>query len=451
MQQDMTRGPVLPALLRFTIPLFIGNMFQQFYNMADTVIVGRFVGEGALAAVGSTGTVMFLIMGFAVGITSGFSIPTSQFFGAGDEKGVKDTIGTGTLLTLIIAVLMTIFSSLMVDKLLVMMNTPADILQDARSYLSVICNGLSACILYNLFSGYLRAVGNSQAPLFFLVFSSVLNIVLDLVLILNFHMGVAGAALATVLSQGISAVLCVIYIVLKVKILVPERDQWRIKMHIAAKQMKMGIPMALQFAITASGTMIMQTAINLFGSTAVAAFTAASKVQNLLTQGMLSMGQTMATYCGQNYGKGDLERLKTGVKRAVQVEIIYSLLAAALFYLLLPNMVALFFSGDAGIAELLPWARTYATVSMIFYIPLSFIFIFRSAMEGCGSALLVLCCGIVEFVARCAVAFISMQVKSYFLAVACDPAAWFAAAVFSLFAFNHVMKGVAARLGSVKK
>lgn len=446
MQQDMTKGPILSAILKFTIPLFIGNMFQQFYNMADTVIVGRFVGEGALAAVGSTGTVMFLLMGFAVGMTSGFSIPTSQYYGAGDKKGVRKTIGTGTILTLIIAILLTIGSTLMVNDLLVLMNTPADIISDAKSYLSVICLGLSSCIFYNLFSGYLRAVGNSQAPLFFLVFSAILNIILDLILIINFHMGVAGAALATVLSQGISAVLCVIYIFARVKMLIPKPSEWRIDLHIAAKQMKMGVPMALQFAITASGTMIMQTAINLFGSTAVAAFTAAAKVQNLLTQGMLSMGQTMATYCGQNYGSGDVARLKTGVKRAVQVEIIYSLLAALLFYLLLPNMVALFFSGDTGIAELLPWARTYATVSMIFYIPLSFIFIFRSAMEGCGSALLVLGCGIVEFVARCAVAFIAMQVKSYLLAVSCDPAAWFAAAVFSAFAFLHVIKNVERKL-----
>ncbi len=451
MQQDMTRGPILSQILKFTLPLFIGNMFQQFYNMADTVIVGRFVGEGALAAVGSTGTVMFLLMGFAVGITSGFSIPTSQYFGAGDKKGVRQTIGTGTLLTIIIAVLMTIISTMMVNTLLTWMNTPSDILADAKSYLSVICSGLSACIFYNLFSGYLRAVGNSKAPLFFLVFSSVLNIILDLIFILNLHLGVAGAALATVLSQGISAVLCVVYILFKVKELVPDREQWKIDMHVAAKQMKMGIPMALQFAITASGTMIMQTAINLFGSTAVAAFTAAAKVQNLLTQGMLSMGQTMATYCGQNYGSGDVNRLKTGVKRAVQVEVIYSLLAALLFYLLLPNMVALFFSGDTSIAELLPWARTYATVSMIFYIPLSFIFIFRSAMEGCGSALLVLGCGIVEFVARCLVAFISMQVKSFLLAVACDPAAWLAAAIFSVFAFHYVLNDVERKLAGKNK
>lgn len=442
MQQDMTKGPILSAILKFTIPLFIGNMFQQFYNMADTVIVGRFVGEGALAAVGSTGTVMFLLMGFAVGMTSGFSIPTSQYYGAGDKRGVRATIGTGTILTLIIAVLLTIGSTLMVNDLLVLMNTPSDIIADAKSYLSVICLGLSSCIFYNLFSGYLRAVGNSQAPLFFLVFSAILNIILDLILIINFHMGVAGAALATVLSQGISAVLCVIYIFARVKMLIPKPSEWRIDLHIAVQQMKMGVPMALQFAITASGTMIMQTAINLFGSTAVAAFTAASKVQNLLTQGMLSMGQTMATYCGQNYGSGNVSRLKTGVKRAVQVEIVYSLLAALLFYLLLPNMVSLFFSGDTGLAELLPWARTYATVSMIFYIPLSFIFIFRSAMEGCGSALLVLCCGIVEFIARCGVAFLAMQVKSYLLAVSCDPAAWFAAAVFSAFAFIYVIKNV---------
>lgn len=442
MQQDMTKGPVLAQLLKFTIPLFIGNMFQQFYNMADTVIVGRFVGEKALAAVGSTGTVMFLMLGFAIGITSGFAILTSQRFGAGDEKGVKQSIATGTILTVIIAILMTIGSSMAVESLLTMMNTPADIAGDAKSYLSMICNGMTACIFYNLFSAYLRAVGNSQAPLFFLVFSAILNIVLDLFLIINVKMGVAGAALATVMSQGISAILCVIYIVAKVKILVPERNQWKIDISVALNQMKMGIPMALQFAITASGTMIMQTAINIFGSTAVAAFTAASKVSSLLTQGMLSMGQTMATYCGQNYGKGNIERLRLGVKRAVQVEVVYCLVAGALFIVLLPNMVSLFFSGNAKIEELLPWARTYAYVSLTFYIPLSLIFIFRSSIEGCGYALLVLGCGIVEFVARCGVAFISMQVKSYFLAVSCDPAAWLTAGIFSTAAFFWCLKDV---------
>ena len=446
MQQDMTRGPIVPHIIKFTIPLFTGNLFQQFYNMADTVIVGRFVGADALAAVGSTGTIMFLLMGFAMGITSGFSILTSQKFGAGDEEGVKQSIATGTIMTIIIAAALSISSSLGVNSLLTMMNTPENIIGDARSYLTIICAGLSACIMYNLLSAYLRAVGNSQAPLFFLVFSAILNIGLDILLIVHFKMGTAGAALATVLSQGISAVLCLFYIIARVKLLVPRADQWRIDSKTAGNQLRMGLPMALQFGVTASGTMIMQTAINIFGSTAIAAFTAASKVSMLLTEGMFSLGQTMATYCGQNYGKGDISRLKEGTKRAIQIGAVYSIISGILLMTLLPFFLSVFFSGDTSIAELLPWARTYAILSAVFYIPLCMIFIYRSAMEGCGYALLVLICGIVEFITRFGCAILSMNVHSYFLAVFCDPAAWLTAGVFSFFAFLYVMKDVEKKL-----
>lgn len=273
MEQDMTQGKPLSIILKFTLPLLVGNIFQQFYNMADTIIVGRFVGANALAAVGSTGTVMFLIIGFAQGITAGFTILTSQRYGAKNEKAVRASVANGILLSVLVTILITVVGLSTMKPLLLLMNTPEDIFADAYTYSMLICSGVVACIFYNLFSSLLRAIGNSKVPLFFLVFSACLNVVLDLLLILCFHMGVAGAAIATNISQGVSAVLCLIYIYKNVPVLCPERTQWRLSASDTAYQMRMGIPMALQFSITASGAMVMQAAINLFGSVAVAAFT----------------------------------------------------------------------------------------------------------------------------------------------------------------------------------
>lgn len=423
MEQDMTQGKPLSIILKFTLPLLVGNIFQQFYNMADTIIVGRFVGANALAAVGSTGTVMFLIIGFAQGITAGFTILTSQRYGAKNEKAVRASVANGILLSVLVTILITVVGLSTMKPLLLLMNTPEDIFADAYTYSMLICSGVVACIFYNLFSSLLRAIGNSKVPLFFLVFSACLNVVLDLLLILCFHMGVAGAAIATNISQGVSAVLCLIYIYKNVPVLCPERTQWRLSASDTAYQMRMGIPMALQFSITASGAMVMQAAINLFGSVAVAAFTAASKVQSLVTQGMMSMGQTMASYGGQNYGKGDYHRLEKGVRSALLISVIYSLLAAAAVGLFLRPLLSLFFSGDIDIASLMPWAKTYIYMCAVFYIPLSTIFIFRNIMQGCGYSFLPMMGGVAELFARMITALIAMKLVSFPLACFCDPAA----------------------------
>ncbi len=446
MQQNMTEGKVLPLILKFSLPLFIGNLFQQLYNMVDTVIVGRYVGAGALAAVGSTGTIMFLLIGFSFGLTSGFAILTSQRFGAKDSDGVRSSVANGIILTAIISLVLTVLGTISIPHLLKWMNTPADIMEDARSYISIISMGLAANLFYNILSAFLRAVGNSKAPLFFLVFSAVLNVFLDILFIVTFHMGVAGAAFATVLSQAISAIFCIIYIMKSVSMLMPKRNEWRLTPQNTAHQLKLGIPMALQFGITASGTMIMQAAINIFGSVAVAAFTAASKVQILLTQGMMAVGQTMATYAGQNYGKMDIGRIKEGVKIADIILIAYSILAAALLALLLPQMMELFFSKDADVSAMMPWAKTYSYISMAFFIPLSFIFVYRNTIEGCSYAMLALLMGVIEFVSRCLTAVIAIHLNSYVLAVSCDPAAWLFGGVFGLFAFKWVIKDLNKKL-----
>ena len=445
MQKDMTRGPIVPIILHFLFPMFVGNVFQQLYNMADMIIVGRYVGAGALAAVGSTGTLMFLVLGFALGITAGFGILTSQRFGAKDEAGVRRSVANGTLLALLLSAAMTLLSTAAVPWLLDLLNTPADIMEDARAYITIIFQGLFTNVFYNMASVFLRSVGNSKAPLFFLVFSACLNVGLDLLCIIQFRMGVAGAALATVVSQGISVLLCILYIVQKVPVLVPWREDWKLYAHETREQLRMGVPMALQFSITASGIMIAQAAINLFGSTAAAAYTAASKVSMLLTQGCLSMGQTMATYAGQNFGKGDLGRIREGVKKGLRMMALYSLLAAVVLHYLLPFLTGFFFSGDVDAVALLPWARTYGDIAMWFYLPLSMIFIYRNAMQGVGYALAPTLCGVIELAAWGLTALVGMKTHSYAISAACDPMAWLAAGIFGWCAWQWVMRDLERR------
>ena len=442
----MTKGRILPVLLMFTLPLLIGNMFQQLYNMADTIIVGRYVGADALAAVGSTGTIMFLLNGFAQGFSAGFSVLTSQRFGAGQTDAVKRSVTNGIFLSVGVSVILTVFCVAVMNPLLHAMNTPDNIFQDAYTYIVIISLGMTANIFYNLFSSYLRAVGNSNAPLFFLVLSACLNVVLDLVFIIQFDMGVAGAAWATDLSQAISAVLCLIYIYWKVPALRPQKKHWAFSAEDCRYQLAVGIPMSLQFAITSSGTMIMQSAINLFGSEAVAAYTAAGKIHNLANQGMIAMGQTMAVFAGQNYGKGNAKRISQGVRCAVIIEVIYSLAAAVIVYLALGPSLGLFFSGDVDVTAMMPWARTYILICVLFYIPLCVIFIFRNAMQGCGYGFLPMMGGVVELFARLGVAMIAIRVHSYALACFCDPAAWVGAGVFTGVSYLYVMKKVRAEL-----
>jgi putative MATE family efflux protein len=432
----------MSVIMRFMLPLLVGNIFQQLYNMADTVIVGRFVGQNALAAVGSTGTIMFLVIGFAQGLSTGFTVLTSQRYGARDEKGTKKSVSNAILLSAIVAVVVTLVSSLSMHGVLILMNTPAEIFEDAQTYIVIICLGTVCSVYYNLFSSMMRAVGDSKMPLFFLVFSACLNVVLDLVFIIVFHMGVAGAAFATDLSQGISAVLCIVYIKKKMAILQPEKGMWRLDRDATSHQMRVGLPMALQFAITASGTMIMQAAINIFGADAVAAFTAAGKIQNILTQWFTSTGMTMASYCGQNYGKGDLGRIRGGVKAALISSTLYAVAAGVLVNLLLRPSMSLFFAAGTDLTSMMPYASRYILLCTIFYIPLGMIFIFRNTMQGCGYGLLPMLGGVVELLCRLVMALLSIRFHSYPMAAFCDPFAWLGAGIFTMVCCIFVLRDV---------
>jgi len=433
MELDMTQGSPGKLILRFTTPIIIGNIFQQLYNMVDSIIVGRYVGNKALAAVGATGTIMFLILGFMQGLTAGFTVLTSQRFGAGDEQGLKRSVGNAALLSVSITALMTVFSLIGMKGLLRLMQTPEDIFDMSYTYIWIICLGMWANILYNLLASFLRAVGNSKVPLYFLIISAILNVILDLILILVFQMGVAGAAWATVIAQGVSGILCLIYIAWKVPILHLRRQEWRLNGSDTKNQIRIGVPMALQFSITAIGTIIIQAALNTLGSTAVAAYTAAVKLEQLTTQPFSSMGQAMATYCGQNMGKRDLKRMKKGVHVAELFTVVYAIVGAIFIIHMVPLGVRLFVSEDIEIIT--SYVDLYMKICGTFFIPLGLIFVYRNAMQGAGFGFMPMMGGVVELAARSVAALIAVYLKSFTGICLGNVAAWVTAAVFLAIAY----------------
>lgn len=447
MGNNMTTGRPLTLILRFVTPVFFGFVFQQFYNMVDTIIVGRYVSPNALAAVGSTGTIMFLIIGLATGLSTGFTVLTSQLFGAKDEDGTRRSFVNGILLSAISVLILTVIALVLMHPLLSAMSTPADIYDDAYDYIATICAGSFTLVFYNFFAASLRAIGDSRHPLYFLVLSVILNIVLDLVFIIAFGLGTFGAALATDVSQGVSAVACLWYILRKVKVFYPKRTDFRLDKNFSAKQLNIGVPMALQFGITASGTMVMQAAINIYGSVAVGGFTAASKVINLMTAGMPSIGQTMAAYVGQNYGYGDMDRVHRGTIDAMLISVIYSIAMGVLSVVSLPYIIRLFFDSGVDIAAYTPFARIYCYESAVFYIPLAMIYIYRNSMQGCGYGKTALVLGIMEFVARLTSALISMRIGSYALAVGSDAIAWGTTGFLALFLYLAVRRREVRKFG----
>lgn len=438
MKTDMTQGKILPVLLKFTLPILFGDLFQQFYNIADTIIVGRTLGSSALAAVGSTGTIMFFLSGITSALVNGFSVVTSQKFGAKEETNVRKSFGNGIFLLFAIILPITLLLLLTIGKILVWMNTPEDIYSLARNYISVIIAGLIAMGFYNYCAANLRAIGNSRVPLYFLIFASGLNIVLDLLFILGLHMSTEGAALATILSQLTSALCCFFYIIRSDVGLIPHRGEWKADWSIMKEELHIGVPMALQNAITASGSMVMQSAANIFGSTAVAANTAAEKCRTLFTQPMISMGQSIAMFVGQNYGNKDIARVRKGTYLAMKFMIFYGALTGILVNLLLPFAIRLFVSDTGEITAMLPWATTYIRLCSTFFIPLGFIFIFRSALQGCGRSVFAMSAGFVELFSRVSFAMAAIYFQSYILSCLCNCAAWAAAGIYTLAAFTII-------------
>ena len=440
MTNDMTKGNPLKIFIFFSIPLLIGNVFQQLYSMVDTIIVGRFVGVEALAAVGSTGSMFFLVNGMILGLTSGFGVLVAQKFGAKDEVAIKKAVASNIILTLVLTVFITIIALLVKNPLLRMMNTPDNIFNDASTYITIIFAGIITQALYNMAAGILRALGDSKTPLYFLMVSSIVNVILDLVFIINFKMGVSGAAYATNIAQGFSAVLCLIYSYKKFQVLRLKKEDFIVELSYYTKHLKVGVPMGLQFSVTAVGIIIVQSAINVFGSTVIASYTASSKVLQLVMQPATSFGVTIANYSGQNLGAGRFDRIKSGMKIMNKVSIITSLLAGLVLIFLGKYFVRLFIENPT--AEIFTYSQLVFNYSAVFFIPLGFIFVYRNVLQGMGESFMPMMAGVLELIARSIVAFTLPKYIGFTGICLSDPVAWIAASVFLMITYYKKMKKI---------
>ena len=438
MEKDMTAGTPGKIIFNFTMPIFIGNIFQQFYNMADTVIVGKFVGNAALAAVGACGTLVFLIIGFLQGVTAGFTVVTAQHFGAGNMKAMKKSVASGAVLTGIVTVILTLLSMISMAKVLHLMNTPSDMYGEAYGYIMVICGGIVAQALYNYLASVLRALGDSKRPLYFLVIAALLNIVLDLVFIIVFRMGAAGAAYATVIAQGISAVCCLIYIVKRFPILHLERKDFEICWDSFGRLLKLGIPMGLQFSITAIGTIIVQSAVNIYGPVHMAGFSAAGKIQNIFATVFTAFGATIATYVGQNRGAGKMDRVKQGVRYTQMMVLGWSVFVMFLMFFFGKYLTYLFV--DPSEQDVVNVSVTYFRTVFWAYPFLGRIFLYRNTLQGMGYGLVPMLGGVFELVARTGIVVLIAGHTSFAGVCMADPTAWIAALIPLIPYYFHVMK-----------
>ncbi len=428
MTKEMTVGKPYKLILSFAIPMIIGNIFQQLYNMVDTVIVGKYVGVNALAGVGSTGAVSFLVIGFALGSCSGFSILVAQQFGAGNHSEMRKYITNSIYICAGIAIILTSATMLLTGPILRLMNTPDEIFDYAYKYIIIIFAGITATMFSNMLSGILRAVGDSKTPLIFLGIASVLNIILDFVTILIFNMGVAGAAIATVVSQIVSAVLCFMYMRKNYEILKFEKEEFRFDLQKSIKLVSVGIPMALQFSITAIGSIILQSAVNSLGTACVASVTAASKIQMVAIGPMESLGITMATYCGQNRGAKKYTRIRVGIHQSIIISVIYCIALAIIVSTLGGVLVDLLVSSKKTTAEemkeIISLSLKYLRINGVFYPMLGILFILRNALQGMGYSLLPMMAGVSELIARTLVVVAFVSSFGYIAACLASPIAW---------------------------
>lgn len=438
MTKDMTNGSPMKLILGFSVPLLFGFLFQQFYNLVDTLIVGRFLGVDALAAVGATGSLNFLIIGFCMGVCNGFAIPLAHRFGAGDYKAMRAFMMNAVYLAVVFAAVMTVLTVVYCKPILRLMRTPENIIDDAYIYIVIIFAGIPATYLYNLISGIIRSMGDSRTPVVFLTIASVLNIALDLVLIITFDMGVAGAALATVVSQAVSGLGCLIYSLGKFEILHADEEERKINTFYMKTLCNMGVPMGLQYSITAIGSVILQSAVNTLGSDAVAAMTAGSRISMFFCCPYDALGSTMATYGGQNVGAKKLDRIREGLKSCSILGIVYSIIA----------FVVLFFAGEwlAGFfvesarASIIGDVQLFLMLNSAFYIPLAFVNIVRFLIQGMGYSKFAVLAGVFEMVARALVGFVFVPVFGFPAACIASPVAWIFADAFLFPAYFHVYK-----------
>lgn len=446
--KDLTVGSPLKLIISFSIPIFFGMLFQQFYSVVDTMIVGQTLGVEALAAVGATGSITFMVVGFCNGIASGFAIPVAQRFGAKDEKGLKLAVANGVYLSIIFSVVITLLVTHYCRNILEFMNTPGDIIEGAYRYLIVIFWGIPITFFYNLFSGIMRSLGDSKTPVIFLVIASIINIVLDIVLILSFGMGVEGAAYATVISQFVAAFGSGVFMLKKYPILHMSKEERRVDSHCMMQLCYMGLPMGLQYSITAVGSVILQTVVNGLGSVAVASSTAGCKIACFFLVMFDALGSTMATFGGQNVGAKRLDRVTKGLFVACGIGMIYSVFASAALVMFGDKLALLFV--DPSETEIIANVVTYLKIESGFYILLTLVNCIRFMIQGMGFSMFAVFAGVMEMIARAVVAFVLVPVFGYAGACMASPVAWILADLFLIPAFFYVRRKLQKRFESAE-
>ena len=438
MTKNLTVGNPALLILSFAVPLFIGNIFQQFYNMADTFIVGRTIGVAALAAVGSTGSLNFLILGFMMGFTQGAAIVTSQRFGAGEEQSIRRSFAATVIISTGMTVSLMAVSILSARPLLALLRTPAEIVDDAYRYIIIIFWGIPASALFNLLSNTMRSVGDSHTPLVFLVIACVINIILDLVFILVLRTGVEGAAYATVIAQLVSGLLCVPVIMKRLPILKITREDLRLELRELWEHLRLALPMGFQLSIIAIGTVAVSYALNILGTVAVAAFTAAVKIDQAASMALHSFGAAMTTYSAQNYGARKIDRIRKGLIQCALMSGAYAVCIGIVFLVFGRFLSSIFLGAESE--DVLSMAHTYLTITGCFYLLLSALFVFRQTLQGLGDSVTPTIAGVMELVMRTFAAIILGRYFGFRGICFANSLAWAGALIPLIFAIVVTMK-----------
>ncbi len=438
---DMTSGNPVKKILIFMIPLLIGSLFQQLYSMVDMMIVGNTLGSDAFGAVGLTSSVMFLVIGMAQGFTTGFSVITAQYVGGGNSEKLKKSIAVSITLTAVLSVIFTAVSTALTKPVLELMHTPESMMSDSWNYLFVIFLGISTSFFFNCFSSILRAFGDSRTPLYFLMVSCVVNIVLDFVFILNFSMGVAGAAWATVFAQGLSAVLCLVYSVKKFPVMSLSREDFRFSFSFVAEHLKIGTAMALQSSFTAASVMILQSAINTLGDAAIKAYSAAGKVSYFAMQPMVNLGFSVATFSAQNYGAGKIDRIRLCVKKGIVLCLIMG--AFGSLVMIFGGDIFLYIFG-VDTSEILVYQYTHQFLLVLgaFYVLLGLWHFFRNILQGMGKTAVPTVSSFVEVVMRIVLSFWLSSAWGFFGICFVDPLTWTVISITHIIAYAVIMRKI---------
>ena len=448
MTKNMTEGSPMKLILGFSIPMLFGMLFQQFYNLVDTMIVGKTLGVDALAGVGATSSINFMIIGFCMGVCGGFAIPVAQQFGAQKYEQLRRYVYNGYLLSVVFSIVLTVLSVFFCRNILTVMRTPESIYEYAYAYIVIIFAGIPTVFLYNIVSSIIRALGDSKRPLYFLLVASVLNIGLDLLCILIFRMGAFGAAFATVFSQAVAGIGSLVYIVRHYPELKWSGEEGRLSASHCLKLCNMGIPMGLQCSITAIGSVVLQGAVNGLGSSIVAAQTAGGKAAQFLSVPLESIGTAMTTYASQNMGAHDLKRVDKGVTTALGIGCVYSVVSFLILRVMDVPLISLFL--ESSEVEIMANARSFIFWNSLFYIPLAVLIIYRYTIQGLGYSGLAMFAGVAEMVARVMVGCWFVPLWGYFAACIANPVAWFFACFFLIPAYFAVRKRLTKELAAAR-